>query len=300
MQLTSGPLDARYPKMSADGKEVFFMGADFRGELSTLDEKSGNLVPYLTGESITQLDFSRDGKWITYVAYPEGTLWRSRPDGSERLQLTRPPILPYNPRFSSDGSRIFFGDIGGSDKIYGIRSDGGTLAALSPANAKCLSPGSHFVDFPFLTECPSSTGETELHLIDTARHASRVIPGSERLQNAMLSSDAQAIAGVDLRSSRLRVFDIKSETWTEIPIPTGDNPGALVWSPKRDSVYVRQGETILRCWIGTRRTELVARLPKSPTHLWWGDWFGVSPDGKLIITRQTGAGDIYAFELQNR
>jgi hypothetical protein len=55
-------------------------------------------VPFLGGRSAEHLNFTRDRRWVTYVAYPEGTLWRARSDGSQQLQLTFPPLLARNPR----------------------------------------------------------------------------------------------------------------------------------------------------------------------------------------------------------
>ena len=52
------------------------MGAQHRGELTRFDVKSGQYVPYLSGMSAEHLDFSRDGRWMAYVAYPEATMWR--------------------------------------------------------------------------------------------------------------------------------------------------------------------------------------------------------------------------------
>ena len=48
----------------------------------------------LRGISAEFVSFSRDGQWVAYVSYPEGTLWRSKLDGSSRLQLTYPPMYP--------------------------------------------------------------------------------------------------------------------------------------------------------------------------------------------------------------
>jgi hypothetical protein len=64
------------------------------------DPKSKQFAPFLAGISAGELDFSRDGKWITYVSYPEQALWRSRVDGSDRLQLTYPPVLASLPHWS--------------------------------------------------------------------------------------------------------------------------------------------------------------------------------------------------------
>jgi hypothetical protein len=55
------------------------------------DVKSDRREPFFGGISAEFLDFSKDGQWVAYVTYPEGNLWRSKLDGSERLQLTYPP-----------------------------------------------------------------------------------------------------------------------------------------------------------------------------------------------------------------
>src|ERR1035441_4225 len=44
---------------------------------------SGNWSSYLNGEGATQLDYSRDNKWIVWTSYPERVLWRSEVDRSE-------------------------------------------------------------------------------------------------------------------------------------------------------------------------------------------------------------------------
>ena len=62
----------------------------------------------MSGISADGVDFSRDGQWVTYIQYPEGSLWRSRADGSERLQFTFPPMQVGLPRWSPDGKQIVF------------------------------------------------------------------------------------------------------------------------------------------------------------------------------------------------
>ena len=80
------------PDPSLDGKRLFAIGSQPRGELARFNQKTQQFEPYLSGISAEGVDFSRDGQWVTYVTYPEGSLWRSKADGSERLQLTFPPM----------------------------------------------------------------------------------------------------------------------------------------------------------------------------------------------------------------
>ena len=98
----------RFPVPSPDGKHLFAEGYLPRGELVVYDIKSHQFLPFLSGISAGELDFSRDGKWVAYVSYPDGTLWRSRADGSERLQLTFPPVTVFLPRWSPDGTQIAY------------------------------------------------------------------------------------------------------------------------------------------------------------------------------------------------
>jgi len=108
VQLTSGPLSFHSAQPSLDGKRIFAIGEQPRGELERFDAKSGRFVPYLDGISAIEISFSRDGQWVAYITYPEGVLWRSRIDGSEKLQLTRKPLDPGQPVWSADGEKILF------------------------------------------------------------------------------------------------------------------------------------------------------------------------------------------------
>ena len=88
VQLTADPLAYWSILPSRDGKKIYVSGHDQRVELTRFDLRSQQFVPYLGGMSVSNLDFSRDGQWITYVKVPGGDLWRSRVDGSEQLSLT--------------------------------------------------------------------------------------------------------------------------------------------------------------------------------------------------------------------
>jgi Tol biopolymer transport system component len=78
------------------------------GELSRYDVKSQQFSPFLGGISAESVSFSKDGQWVAYTAYPESTLWRSKADGSQRLQLTYPPMVALLPRWSPDGKQLAF------------------------------------------------------------------------------------------------------------------------------------------------------------------------------------------------
>src|SRR5262249_51998216 len=122
---------------SPDGKRLFADGYQPLTELVRYDTKSRQFVPYLAGLSAGNISFSNDGEWITYIApYPNGNLWRSRADGSQRLQLTIPPISPFLPRWSPDRKQIAFADQqpGRPYRILVVSADGGTPQEVLPEN----------------------------------------------------------------------------------------------------------------------------------------------------------------------
>src|SRR5262249_10191452 len=128
VQLTTGPMSLGSAVVSKDGKRLFAMGGVPRGQLVRYDSLSRQFVPFLSGISATDLDCSKDGEWAAYVAFPEGTLWRCKVDGSERLQLSFPPMQAQLPRWSPDGQRIAFMATtpGKPMKIYLVSTEGGS------------------------------------------------------------------------------------------------------------------------------------------------------------------------------
>lgn len=77
-------------------------------------------VQFLSGISAVDPHFSDDSKWVAYVSYADHTLWRSRSDGTERMQLTYPPMEVAYPFISPDGTRVAFRTPGGKMNVVNM------------------------------------------------------------------------------------------------------------------------------------------------------------------------------------
>ncbi len=108
VQLTSGPLSFRSPAVSPDGKKIFVVGEEQRGQLMKYDAKTGQFAPFLEGISPDWVAFSRDGQWLAYTTLQDGILWRERVDGSDKLQLTFPPMQATMVYWSPGGTKVAF------------------------------------------------------------------------------------------------------------------------------------------------------------------------------------------------
>ena len=147
VQLTAGPMKYDWIMPSLDSTKVFSIAVQVRAHLVQYDSKTKLFIPYLSGLSATDLAFSPDGKWIAYVSVPEGTLWRSRADGTDRLQLTTPPIMAVLPVWTPDGSQLVFNSYteGQGWKALAISAQGGAAQEFFPA-------GHGGVDFNWSTD----------------------------------------------------------------------------------------------------------------------------------------------------
>ena len=195
VQLTSGPIRWNTPIPSKDGTKIFAQGVIQRGELVRFDAQSHRLEPWLGGISAESVIFSPDGQFVAYVTFPEGVLWRANRDGSNRVQLTDPPMIPFVPRWSPDGTQILFTQIGadGHARIYIVPSQGGgTPRELLPEEKggtgdAYWSPDGRKIVF--------SSVQSDLRVLDLGSHQITTLPGSQGTFSPRWSPNGRFIAG---------------------------------------------------------------------------------------------------------
>ena len=130
-----------------------------------------------------------DGSWLVYVSYPDGILWRSRADASERIRLTYPPMTVNMPHFSPDAKRIVFsGKIPGQPwNLVQVSADGGMPEKLTHSPSTDLDP-SYAADGQRVA---FSRDFSSIQLLDVSTQQLRTVPGSAGLCCPRWSRDGQ-------------------------------------------------------------------------------------------------------------
>jgi serine/threonine protein kinase/Tol biopolymer transport system component len=304
IHLTSGPLALFSPLPSKDGEKLFVVGRRPRGELVRQEPGSTRLAPFLNGISIEHLTFTNDGQWVAYVSFPEGTLWRSKADGSERLQLSNPPLYASLPRWSPDGKQIVFFSVtpGKPPRIYLVSAEGGNPQELLPSDDHAQADPYWSPDGASLifgsAYASTSVG---IRILDMKTRALTTLPDSQDLFSPRWSPDGRYIAAVRRDSQNLLLFDRSKQNWSEVM--QGRNVAFPNWS--HDSKYIYflswpENAGVFRMRISDSSVERVLNLQDFQPTGYWEDWLGLDPHDAPLLLRDTGLQDVYAFDITSR
>jgi Tol biopolymer transport system component len=307
VQLTRGPLSFAYPVPSSDGKKLFAIGILSRGELVHFDARSQQFAPFLSGISAGEVSFSRDGQWVAYVSYAEGNIWRSRTDGSERIQLTSPPLYASLPRWSPDGSHIAFvaAQRGKPWQMFIVSSQGGSPEAVLPENRNQVdvdwSPDGNQLIFGRAIG-QSDTQSLNIQIVDLKTHKPSTIPKSDGFFSPRWSPDGRYIAALSSSSRDLWLFNFATQRWT---IWAKEDAGTMAfpaWS--RDSQFLNfstmhtANPAFRRIRLGETDSVLVAGFKDLRIYGGrWGGWTGIAPDGSPLVVRDISTEEIYALDV---
>jgi hypothetical protein len=297
--LTSGPVSFTEVGLNPDGTGLLAFGEVRRGELQRFDRKERRFEPALEGESVGFVEYSRDGEWVAWVTYPEETLWRGRSDGTERLQLTRPPDRAVNPAWSPDGSQIAYVSV--SDR--GRRSL--CLASVDEGRIEVVEKQE---GFPYSHPCWLSNGtllfssrsifRLGLHRLDPSGGTTTPLEGADDLLFPSCGPQGQVVAG------RLRGDDLVTVVrWA------GDDDWEEVGAFLAYSTWTRDGQafcgidnraTRIECYSARRRGwETLVEIDR-PLVSWWASvpWMGLDAEDNPLVMFDRSTRDLCALEWE--
>jgi eukaryotic-like serine/threonine-protein kinase len=309
VRLTQVPTGAYAPLPARDGK-VYFVGIMHRGELTRYDPKTRSLSPFLGGLSATGVSYSKDGKHLVFVSYPDNELWYGNSDGSSFGQLTFPPMQNVQmPHISPDGSQIAFSaDIPGKPRqIYVIPVEGGDAEAITSGSSGGVDPfwspsGDSLLYGP--TDAQNTTNEPNaLQIVNLKTRAVTAIPNSSGLFSPKWSPDGSHLVAITRGAiPRLKLYDMNLHTWQnltgeflfEYPEWTPDSrcvvfnaqTGGAVWQ-ERVCLADRKMQPIANMSASGRLVEAVGS---------W-QWTSLAPDGSILALRDTSTEEIYALDV---
>jgi Tol biopolymer transport system component/DNA-binding winged helix-turn-helix (wHTH) protein len=303
-RLTAGPMNLSEPAASSAPNRAFVVGSIPRAELVRYVPQEAELVPYLSGISAEGVEASRDGQWLAYTLFPEGTLWRSNITGSEREQLTFPPMRAFLPRWSPDGKQIaFMGTTTGDHwTTYVISAQGGVARQMIRGNEE-TADATWMPDNKSIVFGPWKGGDSRgIRVLDLNTNQVRPLPGATEMWSPRTSPDGRHLAALSQQDSKMMLFDMRTQTWEEL---CPDYSGYPSWSRDGKFLYFQDWNhgsaypsRVVRLRIRGARLETVVDL-KSLDRLSIGtymSWSGLAPDDSVLLSRNNSTQEIYAVK----
>jgi len=305
-QITAGPMSFGNAFAARDSKMLWAIGVQPTVEVVKYEAKKKQFIPLISGLSATDVEFSNDSKWITYVAIPEGTLWRARADGSERLQLTTDSERAALPHWSPDGKQIAFASTkpGASWKLSLVSANGGDAHEMLSENSSQIdanwSPDGERMMFG---EYNRDQSGLKIRIINFRTHEITTIPGSKGLFSPRWSPDGRYIAAMSPNGTDMMLFDFTTQKWTTwLKEPAGafSYPS---WSADSQYLYfddfVTGAEAVRRVKVGASEAEMVfelGSLERYPGAL--GPWTGRAADGSFMFVKDRSTQEVYQLSLE--
>ena len=303
-QLTDGPMSFGSPWPAAENDKIWALGVKPTAELVKYDAAQENYEKVLSGISATDLDFSPDGKWVSYVLIPDGTMWRSRADGSERVQLTFAPERAALPRWAPNGKQIAYvsSRTGQPSQIMVIGAQGGKASSVYAENHGQIDANWSADGKKMIYGYVFGTPDMSINMLDLKAHQITKIAGSEGLFSPRWSPDGRYLVALSVDFTKVMLFDFKTQQWSTWFTEPAGSVSYPLWSGDSKFLYfddmVTDEETIRRVKLGEDHAERVYALRHIDRFLGpWGYWVGQAPDGSWMFVRDRSTQEVYSLNI---
>jgi Tol biopolymer transport system component/DNA-binding winged helix-turn-helix (wHTH) protein len=308
-QITNGPLDYAAPSTAPGGERVFFIGNTAQFELLRAVPGSSTFAALDQNLSAAALaQFSPDGKWVAWLNAADNSLWRSRADGSERIELTNSALRIFTMKWSPDDQRlaVMAEEPGKPWKIYLIDADGGKLTPILNEDANeadpTWMPDGHSIVFGRLPDRMDSGQPKAIYELNLDTKKLTEVTGSRGLFSPRLSSDGRYLVAMPLDQHALLLLDWVTSRWTTI---TSHGVGDPTWSHDGRSVYFQDfleaGKPIYRVQVPSGKPEAVASIDNlHPIAATDYRLIGLAPGDMPMVTARIPVVNLYSVDLDQK
>jgi Tol biopolymer transport system component len=309
-QITGGPLQFSSPVPSPDRGVFFAVGVQTHARLEQFDPQTHHFLPYLPNlATASRYAFSPDGSELAWVSSNDGSLWRSKVDGTQRVQLSSSPFQVFMMSWSPDGRQIaVMGKRPGEPwKLYLVSPGGGDLRPLLKEHHNeadpTWSPDGAQLAFGRSVEYMGEEGVRKaVYVFDTRTKSLKELPGSVGMFSPRWSPNGQYLACATLDQRQLRVFNLGTQTWATVANKGIDNP---VWTHDGEWLYFAdftdRNKPIYRVRLADKKVEKVADI----TDLGGSgnrnyNFFGLSEAGLPVVFADSWSADIFSLNRSER
>ncbi|MHB8303891.1 MAG: winged helix-turn-helix domain-containing protein [Acidobacteriaceae bacterium] len=310
IQITNGPLSYLAPTTANTGQRIFFVGLDTRSVLLKYDPLTQQFVPYGKALNAASLvDFSRDGGSVAWIDPEDSSLWCSRVDGSQRLQLTAPPMEVFMMHWSPNGKRIVLmgREPGKVWRLYIVDGQGGDLLPVLTETRNEAdpdwSPNGNSLVFGRLPDLMAEKSLPKaIYMVDLKTRQVATLPNSEGLFSPRWSPDGRYIVAMPLDQSKLVLYDAAAHTWKTLIARPAHDP---VWSNDSRWIYfhdfLAEDKPVYRVSVPDGKLERVAGLQSvQPLDVLDFRFAGLTPGNVPLVSARISTANMYSVNLNHR
>jgi serine/threonine protein kinase/Tol biopolymer transport system component len=293
IRLTANQISVLAYAPSRDSSGLFVLSGIDQGSMRAYDPRLKKLAPLLEDLSMMEFVISPDREWMAYTEYPSRNLWKSKPDGSERLQLTH--SYAAMEQWSPDGKWLVYSDW---KNLFLVSSDGGVPQKLpahgeTPIAPTWSSDGKTiaFSYFPVPGKLP------QIEVIDLATGQISEMPGGEGYYYPSWSPDGKYLVAMAENPARMAVYSAARKTWKDLRL-FPDPWGFWSWARDSKSLYMavflgKPGDGIYRISIPQGDWEKLSDVEGINPGNSVEQFVSLTPEGQPAIMSRTGAAQIY-------
>jgi serine/threonine protein kinase/Tol biopolymer transport system component len=293
VRLTGNQIPVLASTPSRDSRGLFVLSRMDQGAMRVYDPKLKRLEPLLEDLSMLQFVISPDREWMAYTEYPSRNLWKSKPDGSEKLQLT--DSYAVMEQWSPDGKWLVYSNW---KNLFLVSSDGGVPEKLpvdgdTPIAPTWSSDGKTiaFSYFPVPDKLP------RIEVIDLATRQISAMPLGEGYYYPSWSPDGKYLVAMAENPARMALYSTATKTWKDLRL-FPDPWGFWSWARDSKSLYMavflgKPSDGIYRMSIPQGGWEKLSGVEGINPAQSFEAFMSLTPEGQPAVMGRTGAAQIY-------